>query len=152
MACSKPIVPKNQDGKELRIDKREVDSYTWCFIEDAVSIDVIYGYLSGPDNNYYCCNMDHSMHCYTVLKKDILQEMDSTGMPVLFFEELQTDLNNILVVVLHQKKEKGNREHMILLCLVQMSLMTATKVGYCKNYRFTSKIMELVVFLSMIKM
>ena len=84
----------------------------------------------------YCCN----------ILKDINEDMDSSGMPVLYFEELQTDLNNILVVVLHQKKEKGNREHMILLCLVQMSLMTATKVSYCRNYKFTGKVMGLVDF------
>ena len=53
------------------------------------------------------------------------------------------DLNNILVIVLHQMKDKGTREHMILHCLVQMNLMTAPKVGYCRNYKFISKVVEL---------
>ena len=74
-------------------------------VEDAVSIDVIFGMLSGPDNTYYCCNKEHGIHCYNVLKADLIHEMDSTDKPLLFFEELQMDLNNIMVIVLHQKKD-----------------------------------------------
>ena len=50
MACLKPIVPKEEDAKKLNIDKRKAINYPDCVIKDAVSMDVIFGLLSGPDN------------------------------------------------------------------------------------------------------
>ena len=137
MACSKPIVPPKEGSTAPRIHKIEVLNYTNCIFEDAMSMDVIFGKLSGPDN-YYCCNLEDSLHCYKTCKDDILKVMDEMSNPVFFFEELQTDLN-IFIVVLHQKRDKTNREHMILHALVQMTLITVLKVVYCRNYKIITE-------------
>ena len=113
---------------------------------ESLSIDVIYGYLGGADTTYYCCEEDQSCECYQYCKKELLEMLNDTNLPVLFFEELQMCLMNCLAAVVHQKKEKGQREHIILYCLVQMTLTTTPKVRYARNHKFTGKGSNTILF------
>ena len=65
-----------------------------------------------------------------------METMNSSGLPVLF-EEYITNINRIIVLILHQKQDKGVQQHMIMHVLVQMMLLTVLKVGFCRYYHFT---------------
>ena len=112
-------------------------NYTEFPVDDAVSISVIHGYLGGPDNRYYACNADNGLECYAVHQDELLQEIENSACPLMYFEELQTKLCNILCAVIHQKKEKGQHEHLLLYLVAQMTLVTVPKVGYARYFEFT---------------
>ena len=140
MALSKPVVPEVDTVNNFKetLDKNEILNYTTCSIKESLSIDVIYGYLGGIDTTYYCYKEDQSCECYHVCKRDLLETLNGTNLPMVFFEELQTCLMNCMVAVIHQKK-KGQREHLTLHCLVQMTLTTTLKVRFARNHTFTGK-------------
>ena len=147
MALSKPVVPgANKEFFLQTLDCNEIVNYTTCSITESLSIDVICGYLGGADTTYYCCEEDQSCECYQYCKKELLEMLNDTNLPVIIFEELQTCLMNCLAAV-HQKKEKGQREHIILYCLVQMTLTTTPKVGYARNHKFTGKGSNTILFI-----
>ena len=142
MALSKPVVPDVDTLNNFKetLDKNEIINYTTCSIKESLSIDVIHGYLGGADTTYYCCEEDQSSECYHVCKQDLLETLNGTNLPMVIFEELQTYLMNCLAAVVHQKKDKGQREHLILYCLVQMTLTTTLKVGFARNHTFTGRL------------
>ena len=111
MALSKPVqindVDFYKDLNNQKINVNEVHNYTKFPVDDTVSISVIHGYLGGPDNRYYACNDDNSLECNTVHRDELLQKIENSACPLMYFEELQTKLCNILCAVIHQKKEKG---------------------------------------------
>ena len=132
MVLLKPVqindVDFYKDLNNQKINVNEVHNYTKFPVDDAVSISVIHGYLGGPDNRYYACNADNSLECNTVHRDELLQKIENSACPLMYFEELQTKLCNILCAVIHQKKEKGQHEHLLLYLVAKMTLVTLPKV------------------------
>ena len=126
-----------RDLNNWKINVNEVHNYMEFPVADAVSISVIHGYLGGPDNKYYACNADNSLECYAVRWDELLEKIKNSACPLMYFEELQTKLCNILCAVIHQKKEKGQCGHLLLYLVTQMTLVTVPKVGYIRYFKFT---------------
>ena len=141
MALSKPVKVDMSMSKEItqKLDVHEIENYSQYFVAETVSIDVINGYLGSPDTSYFCCEEDQSMEVYFTCCENLLEVLNNSACPLMFFEEFQSKITNIMVAVLHQKKEKGQREHLNLFCVVQMTMMTIPRVSYAHNCCFTSK-------------
>ena len=57
MALSKPAVsgPKEKAVKIQKLDKNEILHFMEFNVKDTISMDVILGYLAGPDTTYNVC-------------------------------------------------------------------------------------------------
>ena len=131
-------------SKELPKTKRNlpdkvIDDYINFNVPDTVSIGVIYDYIGGEDNNYLCCDPDQSIECYQYAKQNLLQEVESSDMPLLVFEERNGPLTDVIVVVQHLKKKKGDREHILLNMILRHTLETFPKAGFARKFFFTGK-------------
>ena len=91
----------------LELDIGKIVKYTQFSEKESVSIDIIHGYLGGPEHEYRCCEKWQSFKCYNICKADSLETMEASKLPVLYFEDYNTEINDIICCVLHQKKERG---------------------------------------------
>ena len=82
--------------------------------KEKVSTDVIQAKIGGQTLDYNCCELEQSIEYFKMCKADLLETMDASGLPVLYFEEYKTDLNKIISLILHQKQAKGIMEHVLL--------------------------------------
>ena len=131
--CQKPV------GEKEKIYEKVIQNYTRFKCSTTVSIEIIYGYIGGQDMDYLCCDYDQSVECFEYEKKELIEEVNNSNLPVLEFYERNGPLTKCLVILHHQKKIKGNREHVLLHLIVQHKLPTIPMVGYTRRFDFTGK-------------
>ena len=83
------------------LDIWEIVKYMQFSLRESVSIDIIHGYLGGPEHEYKCCEEWQSFKCFDECKADLLQTMEASKLPVLYFEDYTTEINDIICCVLH---------------------------------------------------
>ena len=142
MAMSKPIPDMKEQlnstklCKDLKITipEEEIKAFCWIKKEHAISIEIINHLLGGPNMDYDAMNIQDSFQCFQFTANSVLKYLKDTKKEILFFENRKTTKSDVVIICTKQDKSKGVHEHVELLAIIRLTIMTTPKVGFFRFF------------------
>ena len=121
-------------SKEIKITIPEDEIKMFCYYkeEKATSVELIHHLLGGPNMDYEAMNLADSFQCFEFCARDLIDFLKETKCEILFFEHRKTSTSNVIAVVTKQEKSRGVREHIVLKCVMRLTILLMPKVGFCR--------------------
>ena len=140
MALSKPAgsfqyrINNTDWSKKIKITvpKEEVEIFCYYQQENAISIELINHLMGGPNMDYQAIDVDDSFQAFEVCAGEVIEYLKESKQEILFFGHRKNSTSNILAVVTKQEKSRGVREHLVLRCVVRLTIMLTPCVGFCR--------------------
>ena len=114
---------------------------TTCKVQQnkAISVELIHHMLGGPNMEYRFIEVEESFEAFDFLRGELIKDLTENKLDIMFFEDRTNVNSNIIVVVVKKPRKHGNREHIVIKCLIRMTVMLEPKIGFCCLFDLTGK-------------
>ena len=110
--------------------------------ERAISVELIHHMLGGPNMEYRFIEVTESFEAFDFLREELIEDLKQSKMEILFLEDRKCVNSNIIAVIVKKEKKHGSREHIVLKCLVRITVMLEPRVGYCRFFDLTGELVS----------